>query len=210
MLEYNSGILVASCMILGRAVGYSGLLVILVTILPFSQWFVSLFSIVMGTFLICTGAYITWKGRVTQLTYSVFGHLSIPHFFDSVQRKQFQSHHKRVPRERVRNSQPPQSPGDTEPTTEHRRRTAKVSKGVVSEAIPTFDSKTADTQSDVYRSEQYPSYRSPEQFSSELLRLTQLEHFRTTSESVSASSSVFSNLYAWVSVETFQTGHIVE
>jgi hypothetical protein len=67
-----------------RFIGYSGLFIILLNIVPFANWFVISVSVLIGIALILTGSYMHWKKKISEITQSVRGHIRIPHAVEEV------------------------------------------------------------------------------------------------------------------------------
>jgi len=68
-----------------RLIGYSGFLLIIVHLLPFTKTFVVVVTIVIGFGLILSATYLRWKSKINRYIHSHHGMMSLPHFFNRLE-----------------------------------------------------------------------------------------------------------------------------
>lgn len=74
-------------MTLERVIGYSGLLLVVVHVLPFEYFWVDILSIILGIGLILAATYLRWKNKINRYINSHQGTMSIPHLFQRLEQE---------------------------------------------------------------------------------------------------------------------------
>lgn len=72
-------------MTLERTIGYSGVLLILIDVLPFNKTFVLIVSILLGIGMILSATYLRWKTKSTATFTVIMVQTLIPHLFQRLE-----------------------------------------------------------------------------------------------------------------------------